>query len=346
MRAPDKQRYLDAVRHVPRPDISFQENDIDPVLVRQLLGKDTPMMAPYRLPATDNVALALACGNDLVYTANPWLFGRKNMTDTDGRVHYVDGTIKRREDVQSLTFPDLGEVRQQLDETLACTQGTGLGIAYAMNCAPFLVTTAVGYADYYMCLLDDPVFIHDFQRRVEDYCLRQLEVVLEYPVDAVQVGAVLCMKSGPMFSLDLMEEFEFPCLQRQIDTIHAAGRMVSMHSDGDNTGLISRFIEMSVDALNPLEPCDGQQDIFALKAQYGERIALHGNIDIAGVLTHGTPDEVAQDVTEHLTRLAPGGGYVCASSHNVTAQVPLENLLAMRDAVYRYEQITPASSDD
>jgi hypothetical protein len=336
MRAPDKQRYLDAVRHITRPDISFQENDVDSVLVRQLLGKETPMMAPYRLPATDNVALALACGNDLVYTANPWLFGRKNMTDADGRVHYVDGTIKARADMQSLTYPDVDEVRRRLEETLACSEGTGLGIVYAMNCAPFLVTTAVGYADYYMCLIDDPEFIHDFQRWVEDYCMRQLAVVLEYPVDAVQVGAVLCIKSGPMFSLDLMEEFEFPCLQRQIDMVHAAGRVVSLHSDGDNTGLISRFIDMGVDVLNPVEPCDGQQDIFALKAQYGDRIALHGNIDITGVLTHGTPDEVAQEVTGYLDRLAPGAGYVCASSHNVTAQVPLENILAMRDTVHQY----------
>ena len=337
MRRPDKQRYIDAVRHIVRPDIPFQENDIDPVLVRQLLGSHAPMVQPYRLPAADNIRLALACGNELVYTANPWDFGRKTATDADGRVHYVDGTMKTPDDMKTLSYPDLGEVRRRIEETLAAVEGTGQGIVYAMNQAPFLVTTAIGYQDYYMALITEPQFIHDFQEVIDDYCLRQLEVVLSYPVDAVQLGAVICMKTGLMFSRDLIEEFEFPCLRNHTRIIKEKGRIVSFHSDGDNSSLIPDCIDMGIDVLNPVEPCDGQQDIYQLKELYGDRIAFHGNIDIAGVLSHGTPEEVAQDVREHLDRLSPGGGYVCASSHNITAQVPMENLLAMRDTVHNYQ---------
>lgn len=336
MRPPDKQRYLDAVRRVPRLDIPFQENDIDPVVARQLLGRDLPLVAPYRLPVADNVALALTCGNDLVYTACPWSLGRKTMTDADGRVHYVDGTIKGAADLRAVRPPALDDARRRLEETLTAVAGAGLGVCWSLNEPAALVTTAVGYQDYYIALLADPGFIHDFQALVEDYCLRELAMVLDYPVDVVQLGATLCMKSGPMISRALLEEFEFPTLRRQVAMVKACGRVVSFHSDGDNTALIPDFIALGIDVFNPVEPCDGQQDIFALKARYGDRLALHGNIDLTGVLRHGTPENVTRDVRAHLDRLAPGGGYVCASSHNITADIPLANFLAMRDTVHEY----------
>jgi len=67
----------------------------------------------------------------------------------------------------------------------------------------------------------------------------------------------------------------------------------------------------------------GRQDIFKMKESYGKKIALHGNIDLAGVLAYGTPDEVSADVIQHLEKLSIGGGYVCASSHNITESVPV-----------------------
>jgi uroporphyrinogen decarboxylase len=111
---------------------------------------------------------------------------------------------------------------------------------------------------------------------------------------------------------------------------------VSLHADGDVTSLLPDYIAMGIDVLNPVEPCGGRQDIYRLKEQFGDRLALHGNIDLSGVLVHGSPEEVRQDVEEHLRRLAAGGGYICASSHNITEAVPLENFYAMRDAVQVY----------
>ena len=119
-----------------------------------------------------------------------------------------------------------------------------------------------------------------------------------------------------------------------------------LHTDGDITTLIPDFIAMGIDVLHPLEPCGGALDIYTVKARYGDRIALHGNIDLSGVLSTGTPQEVAQDVRDHLDRLAPGGGYIVSSSHNITEDIPVENFYAMRDAVvgYRYQGTAPISS--
>ena len=93
---------------------------------------------------------------------------------------------------------------------------------------------------------------------------------------------------------------------------------------------------MGVDILHPLEPCDGGQNIYEIKKQYGDRLTLHGNIDVAGILLNGTPEEIALDVNEHLKKLAVGGGYIMGSSHDIHAAVPLENFYAMRDTVDAY----------
>jgi uroporphyrinogen decarboxylase len=48
-------------------------------------------------------------------------------------------------------------------------------------------------------------------------------------------------------------------------------------------------------------------------------------------LAFGTPDDVAAEVRRHVGVLAPGGGYVFASVHNIQAQVPPENVIALFD---------------
>jgi len=336
VRTPDKNRYLNAVRHVETEEVPFQEDEFDFSAVEKILGRPVPRVRSYELPVADMVELHLRAGNDLLYLAWLWELGRRNVIDADGRKHYVDGTIKTRRDLEGITCPELDAVRRRLEETLEAIEGTRLGLKYRPNQTPFLVMTAIGYEDYYIYLRTDPDFIHEFERRVNDFCLRELELALSYPVDVIQVSATFGSSMGPLISREMIEEFEYPSLRERISMIKARGVPVSLHVDGEVQGFIEDFIEMGVDVIHPVEPCGGRQDIYEIKRLYGDRIALHGNIDLAGVLVFGTPEDVARDVETHLERLAPGGGYVCGSSHDITEAVPIENFIAMRNTVHRW----------
>jgi uroporphyrinogen decarboxylase len=68
----------------------------------------------------------------------------------------------------------------------------------------------------------------------------------------------------------------------------------------------------------------------------GDRLSFHGGIDVQQVLPFGTPEEVREEVRHRIRDLAPGGGYIASPSHNVQADVPPENLIAMRDAVEEF----------
>lgn len=335
MRAPDKTRYLNALRHVESEEIPFFEMEIETTVAARILGRPLPPVRPFEIPARDCVELNLRVGNDMVFWQQIWELGRKQVIDGEGRKHYVDGTMKQRADLAKIEFPDLGEIRRRLEELLAAMEGTGLGLVYTPSQTPFIVMTAIGYQDYYERLITEPGFVHEFQDRVHPHCIRELEMALEYPIDAVQVGAVLCGKDGPLTSRAMMEEFEFPTLRERVKMAKAKGIPVSIHQDGNVSSLFPEFIAMGIDAINPIEPCDGKQDIYALKCAYGDRIALHGNIDL-NLLAFGTREEIAEDVARHIAGLAAGGGYVCASSHNITEAIPVENFFAMRDAVHAF----------
>ena len=93
--------------------------------------------------------------------------------------------------------------------------------------------------------------------------------------------------------------------------------------------------EAGIDAIDPLEPLAGM-DIGQVKQTYGDRIALMGNLDCTELLPNATPGEVEEAVKETISKAAPGGGYVLASSNSIHPAVKPENYRAMVDAARRW----------
>jgi len=209
-----------------------------------------------------------------------------------------------------------------------------MGIAYSLYSTPNIVTDAMGYEEYYVALMERPEFVKEFQRRVDEQVLAQIDTVLEYPVSIINTGFSLCMNTGPVISDEMMEEFYFPYLRETVRRAHEKGVYVDYHCDGDYTVLYPRLIEMGVDCVNAIEPCGGRQDIYRLKELYGDRLALKGNVDVGEVLTRGTTEDVRRDVVEHIRRLSPGGGYICSSSHDISEKVPVENFVTMIETIH------------
>ena len=337
MRAPDKNRVLNAVKHIESSEIPFIENDPDMLLVNRILEKDFPLsLHAYELPIDDYVELNRRMGNDMIYMAEIWRLGRKEKTDEHGRIHYIDGIMKTPQSLKDIWYPDLDAFKRRLEDMLEAIQGTSFGIMCHNKDAPGIVLTAVGYQDYWLALFDSPQFINEFQKIIQDYCMRELDVIISCGIDMVRLGTGVGSKAGPVCSRQMLEEFEYPLLREQIKHAKANGQVVNLHVDGNVEQLIDDFIEMGIDVLNPIEPCDGAQDIYQIKKKYGHKITLNGNIDVAGVLFNGTPQQVAEDVNQHIEKLSKGGGYIVSSSHDLHTDIPLENFYAMRDAVHAY----------
>lgn len=109
------------------------------------------------------------------------------------------------------------------------------------------------------------------------------------------------------------------------------------HSCGNVRPLIPDYIELGVEILNPVHIRATGMEPTALKRDFGDALVFWGGgIDTQGVLPNGTPQEVKDDVRRNIEALAPGGGFVFNTVHNIQADVPTENLLAMYEAFNKY----------
>jgi uroporphyrinogen decarboxylase len=110
-----------------------------------------------------------------------------------------------------------------------------------------------------------------------------------------------------------------------------------LHSCGNVLPLLPDFIELGVDILNPVQVRATGMDPLALKRDFGTDIVFWGGgVDTQDVLPHGTPEEVKEDVRRNIEVLAPGGGFVFNTVHNIQADVPPGNIMAMWEVLQQY----------
>ncbi|MCC7519946.1 MAG: hypothetical protein IT578_12275 [Verrucomicrobiae bacterium] len=335
IRPGNKQRFRNALAHRFTGEVPFFELYVDKDLVDRVLGRPlgTHML---QLPSRDYVEFLQRTGMDVAYLYEGWFFGRHNQTDEHGRVHYMDGTIKSRADFDQIQPPSLDPVRRRIESYLEAAADTKLGCVYALDMACTIANTAIGPTDFLLALHDDPAFVQEFMDRVEEYTLPLVDCVSRYPVDACFVTGIQCGTAGPLVSRAMHEEFLFPRIEKVLRRLRAAQIPVILHTDGDNTMFLDWILEAKIDGMHPIQPAAWPWDIYELKRRHGEQLCLFGNIDVAGVLSQGTPADVARDTLAHLEALAVGGGYVCGSSHDIGENVPYENFMALAETICSY----------
>ncbi len=152
-------------------------------------------------------------------------------------------------------------------------------------------------------------------------------------IDVVAFGDDIGQQDREVCSLALYRKLIRPYQERVVETIRARTRAKIMyHTCGSVYRFIPDFIELGIDALNPVQVRARNMDPAVLKREFGRRIAFWGGIDTQRALPHGTPEEVRAEVRRMFEILGPGGGWVAAPVHNIQPDVPPENVLAMFEA--------------
>lgn len=139
-----------------------------------------------------------------------------------------------------------------------------------------------------------------------------------------------------MMSKRMWRQFIQPRHQQLVELSHQYGKPTMYHCDGAIRGLIPELIDMGIDVLNPIQPDAEGMELGPLKAEFGDRLAFHGGIDIRDVLPHGTTTEVEAAVRQTVSVLGEGGGYILCSAHHIQPDTPVENVLAMHQLALRY----------
>jgi uroporphyrinogen decarboxylase len=195
--------------------------------------------------------------------------------------------------------------------------------------------------NFFMLLAGNPKRAHEFLDRLVAIHLANLEKYLALVgpyIDIILFGDDLGMQNGPQISPAMYREFFKPrhaAMWRRAKEL--AEVKVMLHCCGGVQPLLDDLIDAGLDAINPVQISCAGMDAAGLKRDFGDRITFWGGgCDTHKVLTFATPDEIRRHVTEQIEILKPGGGFVFQQVHNILANVPPENVIAMLDAAREF----------
>jgi uroporphyrinogen decarboxylase len=181
----------------------------------------------------------------------------------------------------------------------------------------------VGTERLLVALVERPEWCVDMFNTYLDMCIALYDMVWEagYTFDVVWWPDDLGYKGAQFMSPGMYRELLKPVHRRACEWVHSKGAKVALHSCGDVRPFIDDFIEIGVDALNPLEVKAGMDPV-AIKRRYGDRLVLIGGIN---AVLWDKPDAITAEIERVVPAVKQGGGYVFSSDHSVPDSVSLEN---------------------
>ncbi len=325
-----RERFLTALAHQQPDRVPVWELIVNDPVVRALHGPGVSYLDFCELEDLDGVTV----GEDQRFeeiepgvVRDEWgiAWGRAEC----GIPYRLDGPIHHPTDLDTYRPPD-PDADHRLATLRAAVERFG-----GRRAIVFLTHEAFEFSHYLygmerllMAYATEPEVAERLARLVTDYKKRVAARAAELGADVILTGDDYANRKGTLMSPAHFRRFCLPYLREMVALAHSLDKPFIKHTDGNLWGIIEDLVGCGIDALDPLEPIAGM-DIGEVKARYGERIALCGNVDCGEVLSRGSPEEVVEAVKETIAKGSPGGGHILASSNSIHPAVRPENYRAM-----------------
>jgi len=221
------------------------------------------------------------------------------------------------------------------------------------NETPYAVVSGISGVVYEICwymrgleqwltdMLDQPEFCEALLDQTLKFWLDWFRVFLDEVgdlVDVIMIGDDLAGQTGPLFHPDFYRRVIKPRHKRLVQYIRSrTAAKIWYHTCGSCVEYIPDLLDNGIHILNPVQISAARMDPAALKAGFGKELVFWGGaIDTQHVLPSASPETVREHVRRNLEVWKPGGGYVFNNVHNIQADVPPENVVALFDAAYEY----------
>jgi uroporphyrinogen decarboxylase len=248
----------------------------------------------------------------------------------------VESPIKTMADLERYTPPDPDlPARYTAIEQVLVAYGDRYAVIVHLNDVFSLPRCLMGMEPLLLAIAADPELVKALVDLSVDINLKLAKQVAARGGQIVYTGDDVAATMGPLMSPRHFRTLFYPGLCRVIGGFKELGLYVIKHSDGNLWPLLDMLVDAGIDCLDPIDPLAGM-DLGEVKARYGRRIALKGNVDCASLMTFGTPQETAAATREALRRGMPGGGFILSSSNSIHSGVKPENYLAMLDTLREF----------
>jgi hypothetical protein len=202
-------------------------------------------------------------------------------------------------------------------------------------------------AEWYVSTAARRDYVHKIFAAQCEFALTNLARIHSAVGEAVDVafvcGTDFGTQSSSFCSVGTFRELYFPYYKQVNDWIHRHTKWRTFkHSCGSVEKFIPSFVDAGFDILNPVQCSAAGMSAEHLKSAFGDRIVFWGGgVDTQKVLPFGTQEEVRAQVLERCRVFARGGGFVFNTIHNVQAGTPVENIVAMINAVHEFSGLPP-----
>ena len=199
-----------------------------------------------------------------------------------------------------------------------------------------------GYEQLFVDMVSDTGLFEALLDRILEIRIKLADLLLseagEY-LDVVELADDIPGQRGPLFDPEIYRRLIKPRTKALIDSIKSKHKHIKTlyHCCGSVTPFIEDFIEIGIDALNPVQVSAADMDSKTLYRKFGGRITFWGGIDQQGVLVRGSPEDVRKETLKRIEDFGTHGGYFPFSTHNIQADVSADNIIAMFETINGYK---------
>jgi len=176
-------------------------------------------------------------------------------------------------------------------------------------------------------------------RKIREFYLAYLERILRAArgkIDIVLTGDDFGAQHGLLIGADMWRNLLAPGFKEYIDLIKRHDTVAMHHTCGSVIDIIPDMIRCGLDVLQSIQPEAEGMALAELLARFGSDLCFQGGISVQKTMPYGSPDRIRRQVKAIADLVKPRGGYIFCTSHNIQADTPVENVVALMEAYLGY----------
>lgn len=251
-----------------------------------------------------------------------------NRSGLDKDIGVISEILMKEPDINCYSFPEpnideIGMVTEKLVTNGKDTFKFGkIGLAYYER-----AWSLRGMENLLMDFILEPDFVEELFERILQYNLKIIDAAVKYDIDGFYFGDDYGQQTGMIMGAERWRTFIKPGLAKMFERVKASGKVAALHSCGNISDILGDLIDIGLDIYQTVQP--EIYDLNKLKTEYGKSLSFWGAISTQRLLPFAKPEEVKATVKETLRVLSKNGGYVASPTHQVPADVPPENIVAL-----------------
>jgi uroporphyrinogen decarboxylase len=351
-----KKAFIRAMQH-RELSVDFEQKEVDPIQqivtpveeTLRILKSDTRRIGARRVPGFES---RLRVRNGIREVTDDW--GCLWRMDESKDLYYnqmsypLEPFSSLSEGLKKYRSPEpedhADQIRNDLSEQV--TNTGGYGVIADRNCAGLteMSMRLRGYEKWYMDTVLDPSGVESLLEKILEHKFKYWDLVIDWleenglqeRISVVSECDDLGTQTSTILEPDYLRKAVIPGFERLWS--HIRHRMphvkIFMHTCGSVRELLPDLIEAGLDIYNPVQFTAANMDLKGLKKDFGKDLVFWGGgVDTQATLRQSSPEKVKDEVKEIIDIMAPGGGFVYTTIHNIQEDVPAENFWAMWDTL-------------